>query len=256
MQATTINKDNLLQRITNLTVINQLVETIWVDDSVGKVEVSKVIKVNESIKHVNKILDYKLKSHRLLVKSNSDFLSNIIISDIPNKRTIIKNRPVCESLSVDINRVFISELKSFKNIETSSYKYFHQSIFKRIFRPNKDSDLVDNILNFGSNCSWVVVPEFIFEIIKDSEWFDPTNTFTESLIHNAGTIHNLSVFVNPTEDESILYFGNYDSVTIIINKNIKIEDLKNMSNIYQTGSALIVDYIFLENGITKALRVT
>jgi hypothetical protein len=250
MQTEALNKESLIQRITDLTVLNRLVETIWVDSSQGQIETTNVVKEGDDVKNLIDIINFKLKSHRLIVKNRKG--DNIVISDLPRPKTISKNKPVCICASTDVNKVFISELKSFKNIQKRNFKYFNQSILKRLINPNKDSDLVKCIMDYGSDCSWIIVPTFINQILSDSEWFDSKHEISESLIYHAGHLGDLSVYVNPDEEESTVYFGNYDSITIIINKNIQLEEYKSLS--YDNSDMImVVDYLFIERGLTKYL---
>ena len=84
----TQTKESLLERITHLTVLIELVETIWVDSSKGQIEVSNIIKKGDDIDYTTNVIEYKLKSHRLIVKnSNND---SIVISDLPRHKTIFK----------------------------------------------------------------------------------------------------------------------------------------------------------------------
>jgi regulatory protein YycH of two-component signal transduction system YycFG len=77
----------------------------------------------------------------------------------------------------------------------------------------------------------------------------------DSLIFNVGKLDEIQVYLNPDEDESVVYFGNYDSTTILINKNIQDEDLK-ICSLFKEGRSLIVEYLFLETGRTKLLKVS
>jgi hypothetical protein len=252
----TLTETNLIQKISHLSVINQIVETIYVDETVGQIEVSKTIKENDIVRNVSEFIDYKLKPHRLIIKNHRQHNSTVIISDLPKSKTIIDNKPVCHCLSVNINNIFISELKSFKNIQRSSYRFFNQKFFAKLFKKNTENDLVEQILTLGRNCSWAILPRFIFDVIRDSEWFDATNMISESIIFNAGKLDDLNIYVNPDEDESMIYFGNYDSITIVINKNIKEDELKSGS-FHKDGKSIVVEYLFIENlnGVTKSLQV-
>jgi hypothetical protein len=255
MQTLIQAQETLLNKISSLTVINQLVETIYVDESIGQIEVSKTNKDNNVVRHIVEKLDYKLKSHRLLIKSHKGNEDSIIISDLPNTPTISSNKPICQCVSSDINQIFTSEIKSFKNTQKFKYNFFKQNLFKKMFKKNTEHNLVDYILELGKDCSWVIVPPFIFDIIKDSEWFDANNYRSESLIYNSGKLSDdINVYVNPDEDESVIYFGNYDSISIIINRNIKEDTLKTAS-FYKEGKSIVVDYLFLETGTTKYLLV-
>lgn len=253
----TTTETNLIQKISNLSVINQIVETIYVGDTVGKIEVSKTIKENNVVRNVSEDIEYKLKPHRLIIKSHKKHNSTVIISDLPNSKTIIDNKSICHCLSSDINNIFISELKSFKSTQKSTYRFFNQNFLTKLFKKNTKVDLVSQIINLGEDCSWAILPRFIFDIIKDSEWFDATNMVSESIIFNAGRLDDLNIYVNPDEDESMIYFGSYDSITIIINKNIREDELKSASSFRKEDKSIIIEYLFIENfnGITKSLQV-
>ena len=253
----TTTETNLIQKISNLSVINQIVETIYVGDAVGKIEVSKTIKENNVVRNVSEDIEYKLKPHRLIIKSHKKHNSTVIISDLPNSKTIIDNKSICHCLSSDINNIFISELKSFKSTQKSTYRFFNQNFLTKLFKKNTKVDLVSQIINLGEDCSWAILPRFIFDIIKDSEWFDATNMVSESIIFNAGRLDDLNIYINPDEDESMIYFGSYDSITIIINKNIREDELKSASSFRKEDKSIIIEYLFIENfnGITKSLQV-
>ena len=257
MIPTTTTETNLIQKISNLSVINQIVETIYVGDTVGKIEVSKTIKEHNVVRNVSEDIEYKLKPHRLIIKSHKKHNSTVIISDLPNSKTIIDNKSICHCLSSDINNIFISELKSFKSTQKSTYRFFNQNFLTKLFKKNTKVDLVSQIINLGEDCSWAILPRFIFDIIKDSEWFDATNMVSESIIFNAGRLDDLNIYINPDEDESMIYFGNYDSITIIINKNIREDELKSASSFRKEDKSIIIEYLFIENfnGITKSLQV-
>ncbi len=244
---------DLLSEVCNLTIINQLVETHCVEESIGQIEVSKTIKDHDAVRHINETIDYKLKQHRLIIKKHKH--NSVVISDLPISNTISSNKSTCECISSDINQIFINELKSFKNIQTFEYDFFKQSFFKRIFNPNTDEKLTQHIIDLGKDCSWIIVPTFLYEIIVDSEWFQPSNMKEDSLIFNVGKLDEIQVYLNPDEDESVVYFGNYDSTTILINKNIQDEDLK-ICSLFKEGRSLIVEYLFLETGRTKLLKVS
>lgn len=254
MQTATISQPSLLNRISSLTVINQIVETIYVEDSIGKIEISKTSKDNNVVRHTTESLDYKLKSHRLLIKSHRGHNGNIIISDLPNSPTISSNKPICHCVSSDINNIFVSEIKSFKRTQKFKYSFFNQNLFKRLFNKNTEQNLIDYLLDLGKDCSWIIVPFFIFDIIKNSEFFEPNDSVSESLIYNTGKLSDINVYVNMDEDESVVYFGNYDSISIIINKNIKEDTVKSVS-FYKNGKSIVVDYLFIETGVTKYLVI-
>jgi hypothetical protein len=252
MPNTIIFKEQLINKISDLTVIDQLVETIYVDKSIGQIDIQKTVKENDTLINFSEKIDFKLKSHRIIIKNSNG--NNIVISDAPKSKTILCDISICKCISSDIDQIFISEIKSFRNTQKYTYNFYNQNILKKIINPNKKSDLIDKILSTGLDCSWVIIPEFIFNILKTSRLFTGNNLKSESSIYNAGCIGNLSVYVNPEENESMLYFGNYDSVCILINRDIKEESIKKLS-FYKSGKVISVDYLFLERGITKSLHI-
>ena len=247
---------SILESISKLTVINQLVETIYVDNSVGEIEVSKTIREGLAFKHTSENIQYKLKSHRFIIKFNKKDQSTIIISDSKsNNRNTISSDSIQKCMSTDINGIFTSELESFKNIKKYKYKFFNRNVFAKLMNPKSEHNLIDNIISVGNDCSWVIVSPLLFEIIKDSELFESNNIETESIIYNAGKLEGINVYVNPAENRSIAYFGNYDSITIIINKNIREESIKTTS-FQKEGKLVYIDYIFIESGLVRSLDIT
>ena len=240
-------KETLLDQISNLSVINQLVETIYVDSSTGRLETLKVVKNNGLVKTINDDVDYKLKTNSFILKGN------IIISDIPYSKTIVDNEPLYKCVSSNINKVFIEELKLFKNIQTSYFKLINRSFVKKIFNKNNNKKLIDKIIKTGDGCSWVIIPSLISHIVKTSPDFIQNDIKSDALIYNFGRLKDINIYVNPDERELCLYFGNYDSVTIIINKNIKNLEFKTLNS--NSGHRIEIDYIFLEKGITKLLKI-
>jgi hypothetical protein len=135
---TVLQQETLVDRISKLTVIDQIVETIWVDDPIGQIEINKTIKDGDIVKNISETVNYKLKSHRLIVKKNNKKHNQVVISDLPKSQTLCNNRETYQCLSSDINRIFISELKSFKSTQKYSYKYFSQNFFSKLIFPKKN----------------------------------------------------------------------------------------------------------------------
>ena len=240
-------KESLLDKISNLSVINQLVETVYVDDSKGRLETVRISKKEGVVKTINDSIDFKLKTNGFITKNN------LIISDLPHTKTIVGNKTLQQCISSNINKVFINEIKSFKNTQFFKFKFRKTSLISKIFRKSNNNKLIEKIINIGSDCSWVIIPSFMKDVISKSNKFISNVNSTNSLIYNFGTLGNINVYVNPDEDGLSLYFGNYDSITIIINKNIKNIELKTLSK--YKGNKIELDYLFIERGITKILKL-
>ena len=75
---TQIAEQPLLIEISKLTVINQIIETIYVEDSIGQIEINKTIKEDDFIKNTI-VLDYndyeKLEN---VIKKNDDIAGVIV----------------------------------------------------------------------------------------------------------------------------------------------------------------------------------
>ena len=256
MLTKTTQEENIINKISKVTVVNQLVETIYVDDSNGSIESTKTLKEGHIVRETTEKIDYKLKTHRLIVKTQKNSDGHLVISDVPKNNTIFTNKCICDCASIAVNRTFISELKSSKKIVKNTFKFFKQGLLKRVFNENTDDKLVKNILDFGHDCSWMIVPVFIFDIIKESEWFTEIENNSKSLIRKEGKLGEIDVYLNEDENDSIIYFANYDSITVVINNNIKIDSKPTVSNIYSEGKVVSVDYLFIENGLTKMLTIS
>ena len=245
---------DILLRLKELTIINQLVDTHFVSDKVGKIEISKVIKEYDSVRNISESIDYKLKSHRIQHKKNKEGL-NIIISDITCGQTLNHDEKICQCISKNINQIFLKELKSFKQTQKFTFNFFNQNWLQKTFFRKNETHLIDEILKVGQNSSWMIVPDFILDIMKDSEWFESNTVENESIIHRVGKLSNIDVFVNPIQEESFICYGNYDSILLLINKNIEEKDVKSTGFEVESKS-YTVNYLFIENGNTKMLQVT
>lgn len=245
------NNLSLIENIKKLTFLNQLVETIVVDDTVGLVDVDKFSKESDVVIHTQEKINYKLKSTRLIIKSNRD--NNIIISDIDIK-TITKNSPICDCISRNTNLIFSKEFENFKNTIKYSIDYFNQGFFKKIFIPTNIKDILRKVEEIGKIYSWIIIPknlEFIFADYKIPEFEDEGC----KMINNWGMFNNLAIYMNPDQSNKTIYFGRYDSLTLIINKNLKIEEIKTFSDIYTDSKKLSVEYLFIEGTPISSLTI-
>jgi len=188
--------DSLIEQVSNLNCLNQIIETILVDDSTGSIESFKTIKDVDSIRHIKEDINYKLKTTRLLIKSNLLMDNTLVISDI-DEETISNNSCIFECIAKNTNNIFAKEFFNLKKLEKHELSFFKQPFLKKIF---------------------------LFGKYKD-----------------------LNVWVNPDQKAQTIYFGKYDSLTLIINKNLKINDLKCFNDTYQLNKSISVEYLFIEN---------
>ena len=79
---TILDNQTFIEQVTSLSSLDQIIETIIVDTNEGSISVEKIQKNGDSVKIINEKIDYKLHSTKLIIKSDSEFTKNIIISDI------------------------------------------------------------------------------------------------------------------------------------------------------------------------------
>lgn len=239
---------NLINKINSL---SQLVNTIFVDSSYGKITTVRTVKDKNIIRNIEDSIDYSLKRHRIITKSINSKL--VTISDLPQRKTVCSDKTVCNCLSYDILELFISELNDSCKINKQEFNFFKQNFFLNIFFKKNPEDLVNKILSLSEKSSWIIVSKNILETLEKSKRFQSIKTNNDSIIKCLGTIDNLKIYLNPSEKESLVYFGNYDSITILINKNIE----QKLNEFSHTKNGIVyIDYLFVETGEIQALLVT
>lgn len=236
--------------IDSVNSLGQMVNTIVVESSNGVIRSIKTIKDKNTVRNIEDNIEYSLKRHRVQTKSiNSKLMT---ISDMPGEDTVCTGENVYDCLCYDIVDMFISELKDICKIKHSKFNYFNRNKIYNLFFKSDPNKLVDRIISFSGNSSWIIVPGFIFDIIKKSDRFCEYPK-TNSVIKCLGKLGEISVYLNPSNKEGTIYFGNYDSLTIIINKNIgfSLDEFSQNKN-----GSIIVDYLFLQNGDVRSLIIT
>lgn len=246
--------DSLIEQVASLNCLNQIIETILVDESIGSIESFKTIKEVDSIRHIKEDINFKLKTTRLLIKSNLKMDNNLIISDI-DEQTISNDSSICDCVARNTNNIFAKEFFNLKNTDKHQIKFFEQSFFKKVFNRIEEKDLFDKIEQIGSTHSWIIIPNILKPLFLKNKNFVKSEGEDSKIIFNLGKFKNLNVWVNPDQKVPNIYFGRYDSLTLIINKNLRIDDLKTFSDTYQLGKSMSVDYLFLENQPLSVLTI-
>ena len=249
-----IIEHDILKRLKQLSVISHLVNTLYVDKSTGEIETTRIIKEYESIRNITEKIEYKLKSHRILHQKHKDNL-DLIISDLAFSKTLKTNNKICECMSENLNRIFISELKSFRNIQIGHFNFFNRGFWKKTLFPKKEKQLIEEIIKFGGESSWIIVPNNILNIINKSILFEELKFEEDSIIHRVGKLGDFTVFLNPDEKENDIYYGNYDSITLLLNKEVKEKKLRS-SPFGNESVTYTVEYLFLESGNTRLLHIS
>lgn len=250
-ETTEINRVKLLNEINCLSVVNQLVETIWVDSPSGEIETCRISKENGLVRSIVEKVKYNLKSFNLFIKSGHE-MHDIIISDVPSSRTITKNQSVDRKASDNINSIFINELDKFKNTQNIEFPFFRKGLLPKIMGWNRKSKLIEKITDCSKGCSWMIVSNDIFEILESTEKFEKIKNTSRTIFKSVGKMGDTNVYLNPSEERNVIYFGNYDSITLVINRNIHEQECRWHFSEYDT-KLVIVEYLVYENGITKKL---
>lgn len=255
MLTTTQIKEELIPRLVDLSVMNQLVNVIYVDSNPAIIEYSEVQKQDNVIKEVKNTKEYKLKKHRLILKTNDK--QSIIISDEVNTETIQKDGTLCECFSMRINRGFMNAIDSLKMVERTNWKYFNRGFFSKIFLTRTSNDLIHKILEIGKESSYIIIPSSVAKIITKSNFFQKNVNKCHSIIKNIGTLKidqiSLNVYLDTELSKNEIYFGKYDSVSIVLNKNLNVIETKTSYD--KTNITVEVDYLFIQKEPIKCLSI-
>lgn len=246
-------REQLLPRIADLSVMNRLVNVIYVDSNpavINYVEVQKkdglVIEVKNSEKH-------KLKKHQLIVKKS--LKNSMIISDEVNTETIQKDATLCECFSMRINRGFMDVIDDLSKIQKENWKFFNRNFFSKIFLQRTTNDLIHKIVEIGKDYSYIIVSAKVASVIRKSNFFTSQVSQCQSIIKNIGELKidniSLDVYIDPELQNNNVYFAKYDSVNLVLNKNLNIIETK--TSLDKTNITVEVEYTFLEKESIKCL---
>jgi hypothetical protein len=236
----------LISRIAKLTVFDQFAQTLFVEHNHGVIEVEKSYKEAHSLKFIRTEIAYNLKNHRIISKKINN--SHILISDLTEGSTISIDKSICRCVSSDLNKLFTQELDEFKDIERFEFNLFSQNFFKKTFYPNTNNDLINKFIEVSKHMTWAIIPYNLVSVFYESDKMELCKELNEKIIYRLGKIENIEVYVNPNEENGKIYFGNYDSILILANKFINIEE-------NTQGVNYNFEYLFLEQGKIKTLQV-
>jgi len=236
----------LVKRISKLSIFDQFAQTLFVDHTNGLLEVEKSYRESNILKFVRTEIAYQLKNHRIISKNLKS--NNIIISDLTECSTITVDKSICRSVSSNLNKLFIRELESFQDVERHKFNLYSQNIFKKYFFPNTDKKLIDKVIELGDSMSWVIIPYKLLNTFYNSDQIELHKEEGHKIIFRLGDVGNLHIFVNPDEKSGKIYFGNFDSIIIVANKELKITPIEN-------ETTYDFEYLFIEEGPIKILEV-
>lgn len=244
MSIVTDNPITPIEQITTLSSLDQIIETILVDDKKGSINVEKTIFESNAVKSINHKIDYTLKSTRLIIKYDDNFKKNIIISDIDSE-TIMNDKKICECVTRNTNNIISKELLKLKSTTITKCKFFTKSFIDKIFNIHSKDSILEKIKEISHNKSWIIISKAIYDSLIKEQIIDGSEL--KDLITNVGSIFNCHVYVNPDQKESRIYFGNYNSLTLIVKKQLSMDEINTHSTTYPKGTCMEVNYLLIEN---------
>lgn len=250
------DKTLIFEEITKLTSLNEFIETIFVEDPKGTLKLSKTLCKEGKIVNISKDIYYKLKSTRLTIKSCNLFEGKIMISDLVKEdNTIGIGKSKCECITKNVGNMFSLEFSNFQNLKIQTFNLFKQNILKKIFNPNTEEKLLKKIIEMSNGKSWVLIPENLTYLFDSVENFKKMERIQKKLIFPIGKLNETIVYVN-SEEIAKVYFGNYDSITLILGKELKVEKLKSIKDNFQDVTRITIDYEFFQNEEISCLQIS
>lgn len=179
-----------------LEFVSQLVNTIMVDDSKGRIEHTEVVKDKKKFKNITNFIDYNLK-------------------------------PLDCNQSLYYH--FINDLKNFRNRKSEIFKYSPDNLIQKIFPAKRRKKLIAKMIESSKNSSWMIVPNFLLGMISNITNFVP-NLSQENKFY-FGKLNDLQVYSNPNLSDNEIIFGNYDMIQLIVNKKLQYYQIKKLETI-------------------------
>lgn len=209
-------KNNVLSEINSL---SQLMDLVLVPSNTGKIKSSKTIKENNKYKTIDEFVEYKLEQ-------------------------------VCVSLPFDDNNIgffskYISELKNFERLEKMSFKFFKQNFIEKLFFKRKNSDLINKIKEFKEKYSWIIVNKRVLVILEKSDSYSENLSKDLYKLGSLGKLDLFNIYLNPDEKDDCIYFGNFQTSSLLINKNT-----------VESSTEFQLNYLFVESGDSLQLQIT
>ena len=215
-------------------------DVYYVYENPAKIESIEVLKLNSVVTKVKNYSEYKLNSHRIIVKQREN--SNQIISDELSPKSIQRNTNIGQKISENIDACLLKVLEQ-KFTVRGKINYFSRT-WKNLFKKMSVDDLVKNF--DGKN--WIITTPEIGNQLKAHSQFSAVDDGKE--INHLGDIGQLSIFTNNSLESGVVYAGKMSSLMAIINKDIKIEEFS-VGEIWDKGFKIIVEYLIFNHGVDK-----
>ncbi len=200
-------KDVIIDKLENMSIVNNMVNVFLLSSKIDK-----------------KILN----EHTLTFKKTLN--GNIIISsDVGCEKTIFNNIKIYDCVSLRINSEFINMLSEFSRELKIGYV---DRFYKFISKFSCKKCILRLIFKYSSNKDWVLIGDNndIYDLISKCKSFEHSFIESDSNIKNIGSviINGRKIIVYQSSNISNrIYFGKYDDVSIMISKDIKLEQIKN-----------------------------
>lgn len=242
----------LIDRIKKLSLIDELVSTTFIsgDESLIKLRETKKIEGIETSKTVDHQIH--LKKTQIIYKDTSKY--SIIITDETGGDTILLDKKICEYVSERLNRQFLGHLSENKS-NICKWSYHDRSKLARTLLGRNPKTLMKKIIETGVKWDWTIMHEDVFKKIEKSTFF-----FSEIGNDCCGVIHrgfikmdnfSIRVYTSTEIEENKLYFGNQDSVHLLLKKKFDIKKIQGDSGSFSIG----VDYSFVSCGEVSTLEL-
>lgn len=248
-------KEGLMTDIKKLSVINELVNTIFIDSKTEDVYITNCKKVKNI--EVTELVKVKpsLKSKKFIVKTKDK--SKIIISNEIKQKTINCDCLLSECVSSRINREFIESIENFNNLEKITYKFLNLNFLERFLFRRTKIDFIRKIIKTGENFKWCLVSKEAFDIIKDSNYFKLSKSNSNSYIRKVGNLIlddlNIEVYLSDDINKNNVYFGNKKSVNLILKNQFDIKKVKN--SIDSTTISISIEYDIISSGRILLMKI-
>jgi hypothetical protein len=246
MEQTLTSDETLESKISKMTIFDQFAQTIFVEHNHGMIEVESSYRESNTIKFIRTEISYNLKNHRVISKHLHK--NSILISDLMDGSTISVDKSICKCVSGDLNKLFIQELNRFQKTEEHTFNLFKQNFFQKLWRPNTEIDLINKFIEISQGMSWAIIPYNLSNIFYKSDKLNLSKEDNQKLIYHLGEMEHIHLYVNPDDVSGKIFFGNFDSMIILANKNM---------NIYESpqGMNYNFEYLFIEQSPIKSLQV-
>jgi hypothetical protein len=204
--------------LSELNSLGQLMNLVLVPSNTGKIQSSSTTKEKNNYKIVDDSLSYKLNIHKISILSEDIIL------------------PFEE---------FILDLKNFKSLEKDNFNFFKQNFLQRLFFKKKNMDLINKINSYKEKYSWIIVPEKVLTILQKSECFTENTFKDEHKSRCIGKMDTYNVYKNPDNNSESIFFGNFQTSTLLVNKNT-----------LENSIEFCINYLFVETGESIELKIT